>query len=51
VAKVLWATTGVCPDLLTTLSYLNFQVKAPDDDDIKILVRMITYIRDTVNLS
>jgi hypothetical protein len=48
VAKVLWATTRVCPDLLTM--YLNFQVKAPDDD-IKILVQMIAHIHDTINLS
>jgi hypothetical protein len=48
VAKVLWATTRVCLDLLTM--YLNFQVKAPDDD-IKILVQMIAHIHDTINLS
>jgi hypothetical protein len=50
VAKVLWAAIRVRPDLLTTLSYLTCQVKAPDEDDIKKLVRMIAYIRDTVNL-
>jgi hypothetical protein len=30
---------------------LTCQVKAPDEDDMKKLVRMIAYIRDTVNLS
>jgi hypothetical protein len=33
VAKVLWAATRVCPDLLTALSYLTCQVKAPDQDE------------------
>jgi hypothetical protein len=50
VAKVLWAATRVRPDLLTTLSYLTCQVKAPDQDDMKKLIRMITYIRNTINL-
>jgi hypothetical protein len=50
VAKVLWAATKLRPDLLTTLSYLTCQVKAPDQDDMKKLIRMITYIRDTINL-
>jgi hypothetical protein len=50
VAKTLWAAIRVRPDLLTTLSYLTCQVKAPDEDDMKKLVRMIAYIRDTVNL-
>jgi hypothetical protein len=50
VAKVLWAAMRVRPDLLTILSYLTCQVKAPDEDDMKKLVRMISYIRDTINL-
>jgi uncharacterized protein YegL len=50
VAKVLWAAVRVQPDLLTTLSYLTCQVKAPDEDDMKKLERMISYIRDTINL-
>jgi hypothetical protein len=41
VAKVLWAAMRVRPDLLTTLSYLTCQVKAPDEDGMKKLVRMI----------
>jgi hypothetical protein len=43
VAKILWAA-------ITTLSFLTCQVKAPDEDDMKKLVRMIAYIRDTINL-
>jgi hypothetical protein len=50
VAKVLWAATRVRPDLLTTLSYLTCQVKAPDQDDMNKLIRMITYIRNTIEL-
>jgi hypothetical protein len=50
VAKILWAAIRVCPDLLATLSYLTCQVKAPDEDDMKKLVQMIAYIRDTVTL-
>jgi hypothetical protein len=42
VAKVLWAATRVRPELLTTLSYLTCQVKAPDQEDMKRLMRMIT---------
>jgi hypothetical protein len=49
-AKILWAAIQVCPDLLTTLSYLTCQVKAPDEDDMKKLVQMIDFICDTVNL-
>jgi hypothetical protein len=51
VAKVLWAATRVRPDLLTALSYLTCQVKAPDQDYMKKLVRMNTYIRNTIDLS
>jgi hypothetical protein len=50
VAKVLWAATRVRPDLLTTLSYLTCQVKAPDQDDLKKLIRMISYIKNTIDL-
>jgi hypothetical protein len=50
VAKVLWAAIRVRPDLLTTLSYLTCQVKAPDEDDLKKLCRMMGYIKDTINL-
>jgi hypothetical protein len=48
VANVLWDVMRVRPALLTTLSYLTCQIKAPDEDDMKKLVRMIAY---TVNLS
>jgi hypothetical protein len=37
VAKVLWAATRLRPDVLTTLSCLTCQVKAPDQDDLKKL--------------
>jgi hypothetical protein len=40
----------VHPNLLTPLSYLTFQVKAPDQDDMKKLIRVFTYIRNTINL-
>ena len=50
VAKVLWASIRVRPDLLAALSYLNCQVKAPDQDDMKKLIRMIPYIRNTIDL-
>jgi len=50
VAKTLWAATRVRPDLLTTLSYLTCQVKEPGEDDMKKLMRMIAYIRQTINL-
>ena len=50
VAKVLWASIRVRPDLLTALSYLTCQIKAPDQDDMKKLIRMIAYIRNTIDL-
>jgi hypothetical protein len=50
VAKTLWAGLRARPGPLTRLSYLTCKVKAPDDDDYKKLVRMISYIKGTINL-
>jgi hypothetical protein len=50
VAKVLWAALRARPDLLTALSFLTSRVKAPDEDDQKKLVRMLSYLKHTINL-
>ena len=50
VAKVLWAAMRATPDLLTTLSYLTCKVKKPDEDDYKKLIRMLSYIKETITL-
>jgi hypothetical protein len=50
VARVLWGAMRARPDLLTTLSYLTCKVKAPDEDDLKKLIRLVGYIRGTIEL-
>jgi hypothetical protein len=50
VAKTLWTALWARPDLLTTLSFLTCKVKAPDEDDQKKLIRMISYIKGTIDL-
>ena len=43
VAKVLWDATRAPPDLLTTLSYLTCQVKAPDEDDMSFQLNSVSW--------
>jgi hypothetical protein len=50
VAKVLWAALRARPDLLTALSFLTSRVKSPDEDDYKKLIRMLSYLKNTINL-
>jgi hypothetical protein len=50
VAKILWAAMRACPDVLTALSFLTCCVKAPGQDDMKKLMRLLSYIRETINL-
>jgi hypothetical protein len=50
VAKILWGAIHARPDLLPALSYLSWKVKAPDQDDLKKLTRVISYIKGTVEL-
>ena len=38
------------PDLTTALSYLTCQVKSPGQDDMKKLIRLISYMQETINL-
>jgi hypothetical protein len=49
--KTLWAAIRARPDLLTALSFLTCRVKAPDKDDLKNLIRMVSYIKSTINLT
>ena len=50
VAKLLWASLRARPDTLLALSFLTCRVKAPDEDDWKKLVRLISYVKGTVGL-
>ena len=50
VAKILWASLRARPDLLVAVSFLTSRVRSPDEDDWKKLVRLITYIKGTINL-
>jgi hypothetical protein len=51
VAKTLWAAIRARPDLLTALSFLTCRVKAPDEDDLKKLTRMVSYIKGSIDLT
>ena len=50
VAKILWGALRARPDLLPALSYLTCKVTAPDQDDLKKLIRLVSYISGTVEL-
>jgi hypothetical protein len=50
VAKVLWAAIRARSDLLTALLFLTGRVKEPDEDDLKKLILMVSYIKGTINL-
>jgi hypothetical protein len=50
VAKILWASMRARPDVLTAMSYLTSKVKNPNENDRKKLLRLLGYIRETINL-
>jgi hypothetical protein len=49
-AKTLWEALRARPDLLTALLFLTCSVKEPDQDNLKKLVQMVSYIQSTINL-
>jgi Reverse transcriptase (RNA-dependent DNA polymerase) len=49
-ARGLFATKRARPDIHTAISFLTTQVREPDDDDWKKLVRMMRYLRGTPDL-
>ena len=51
VAKALFATKRARPDIAVAVAFLTTRVKSPDEDDWKKLVRMIRYLRGTLDLS
>ena len=51
VAKILWASLRARPDLLVATSFLTSRVQKPDKDDWNELVKLITYIKGTINLA
>jgi hypothetical protein len=51
VAKALFATKRARPDIAVAVAYLTTRVKEPDVDDWKKLLRMMRYLRGTLNLS
>ena len=50
VAKCLFATKRARPDISTAVAFLSTRVKGPDEDDWKKLVRLIRYMRGTLQL-
>ena len=50
VAKLLWASLRARPDILLAVSFLTSRVKKPDTDDWGKLVRLILYIKCTLEL-
>jgi hypothetical protein len=50
VAKLLFIAKRGRPDILLATSFLTTRVKSPDDDDWKKLIRVLSYLRSTINL-
>jgi hypothetical protein len=50
VAKSLFATRRARPDVSTAVAFLTTRVKGPDEDDWKKLVRMMRYLRGSMEL-
>ena len=50
VAKTLFATKRARPDTCTAVAFLSTRVKAPDADDWRKLVHLMTYLRGTAKL-
>jgi hypothetical protein len=50
VAKILCASMRARPDVLTAMSYLTSKVKNPNENDQKKLLRLLSYIRENINL-
>merc|ERR1712157_627754 len=50
VAQLLFLSQRGRPDILTGVAFLTTRVKAPDEDDLKKLIRVIKYLRATKDL-
>jgi len=50
VAKCLFLTKRARPDIATAVAFLTTRVKGPDGDDWKKLVRLIRYLRGSIDL-
>ena len=50
VAKLLWVAMRARPDILTTLSFLTTRVKSPDKDNWRKLLRLLCYLKCTIDL-
>jgi hypothetical protein len=50
VAKLLFLAKRGRPDVLLTVSFLTTRVKAPDEDNWKKLVRVLSYLKGTLDL-
>ncbi|CAM9814485.1 unnamed protein product, partial [Ectocarpus fasciculatus] len=51
VAKLLFLSKRVRPDILTAVSFLTTRVQKPDEDDLKKLGRVLKYLRKTQELT
>ena len=50
VAKLLFAAKRARPDLQTAVAFLCTRVKSPDEDDLKKLIRLLGYLKETIFL-
>ena len=50
VAKLLFVTKRARGDIITAISFLTTRVKSPDEDDWKKLIRLLKYIKGTIDL-
>jgi hypothetical protein len=50
ITKCLFPTKRAKPDISTAVAFLTTRVKGPDEDNWKKLIRMIRYLRGSVNL-
>jgi hypothetical protein len=51
VAKLLFLSKRGRPDILLAVSFLTTRVKAPDEDDWKKLIRVLSYLKGTLEMS
>eukprot|EP00957_Ditylum_brightwellii_P125660 9578405-Ditylum_brightwellii.AAC.1 len=49
-AKLLFLSKRARPDIQTAVSFLTTRVREPDEDDMKKLIRVMRYLRATINL-
>jgi hypothetical protein len=51
VAKLLWVTKRVCPDIQLPIAFMSTRVTKSDEDDWKKLTRLLCYLHDSIDLT